>query len=116
MIDLVVLLHPPLQCGITTDLLNMLEANPMFTTGDPFPEFLKYLEHIETADPQAFDRTDNKHNLGLNWEHYQCIVGSLTCTSVIKSWTSICHTLVPLPSCYLSDDYLAQFTEVLWAY
>lgn len=128
-------MQPPIQNVTIADLLDALKANPTFTTGNPSTEFLQYLERIETADPQAFDKDED--NLGSNWGHYQFTAGTLTCTRVINSWTSIgsplyarrllaatlttclvarwlCSDINPQPSFYISDSYLVNIAELLW--
>ncbi|KAF7965365.1 hypothetical protein HWV62_44117 [Athelia sp. TMB] len=107
--------------------------------GNTLPEFLEFLEHIETADPQAFNEIEDEDNLGSNWGHYQYTAGKLTLTSVIKAWASIgspsyaiqllaaslttcnvarwlCLTHSVPPSCYLSDNYLAELATLLWSH
>ncbi|KAF7964869.1 hypothetical protein HWV62_2087 [Athelia sp. TMB] len=137
--NIVMLLQPPLECATLTNLLDALEANSMFATSDPSPEFLEFLERIETADPQAFNETEDEDNLGSNWGHYQYTAGKLTLTSVIKTWASVgspsyairllaaslttcnvarwlCRTHSVPPSCYLSDNYLAELAALLWSH
>lgn len=131
-------MQPPLQSTAAMaamDLLEALMANPTFTTSaEPSPDFLQFLQRIETADPEAF--TEDEDNTGSCWGHYQFTAGSLTCTRVISSWASVgspfyackliaaalttchvarwlCRDIHPQPS-FLSDDYLVKVTELLW--
>lgn len=128
-------MQPPLGCPALTDLLNSIIANPTFTTSAPSPTFLEFLCRIETADPKAFEGTD-EDNLGASWGHYQFTAGKLTCTSVIDSWASVgsplfacrliaaafntshvarwlCRDMHPQPW-LLSDSYIAKVGELLW--
>lgn len=127
-------MQPPLQGTAPTNLLNALMANPTFTTGEPSPEFLKFLERITNADPEAFK--DDEDNSGSCWGHYQFTAGLLTCSRVIIFWasvgspTSACTLIAAaLTTCivarwlcrdaqahtfFLSDNYLTEVTTLLW--
>lgn len=80
-------MEPPLSSTAATDLLNAIMVSPMFTTGDPSPDFLQFLDRIENADHNAF--SEDEDNLGPSWGHYQFTAGSLTLTCVVDSWASV---------------------------
>lgn len=128
-------MQPPLDTQSALDLLEALAANPTFTTGEPSAEFRAFLDRIEKADPAAFQ--DDPDNTGPSWGHSQFSAGSLTCTRVICSWSSVgspfyackliaavlttchvarwlCRDTNPQPS-FISDNYLATIIDILWA-
>lgn len=128
-------MQPPLECASASDLLKALAAKPTFNTAEPSADFQAFLDRIEKADPAAFQ--DDPDNTGPSWGHYQFCAGSLTCTTVIRSWSSIgspfyackliaaalttchvarwlCRDTNPQPL-FLSDNYLATTIEIIWA-
>lgn len=116
-------------------LIEALEVNPTFASGEPSVALLEFLERIETADHAAF--SDDEDNTNECWGHYQFTAGILTCTSVLNSWDSIgsasyacrlvaatlttchvarwlCRDRTSQPS-FLSDSYLTEITSLLWS-
>ncbi|KAG2011199.1 hypothetical protein CC2G_011345 [Coprinopsis cinerea AmutBmut pab1-1] len=101
------------------------------------PQFLKFLERIENANPN--DPAIPKDDGNENWGHHQFTAGSLTLRSTITSWDAVgsaehaarllaaairtCHAAriicgdrnIPVKDDeYLSDAYLDQTVQVLW--
>lgn len=131
---------PPHPAAI--NLVEALQANPDFTTGEPSSNFLEFLHRVETADPAAFSPELDEDELGVSWGHSQFTSGSLTCTKVITTWSDVgsplyaCKLLAAaLTTCYvarwlvckevdletmvlpsfLSDNYLTNTAELLWS-
>jgi hypothetical protein len=94
-----------------------------------------FLDRIENADPNSPDISDDDKNAA--WGHYQFTASSLTCRSVLLSWSSvgsvdfacqliaaaiktsrvarqICHLNQLKPTSFLSDIYLSNIIELLW--
>lgn len=118
------------------DLLNALKANPTFTSGEPSPSFVQFLDRIENTIPSIADDEDETNE---SWGHTQFTSGQLKCTSVLDTWASVgspsfaarliaaalttcrvsrwlCQTNRPtMPSSYLSDSYLNETCRLLWA-
>ncbi|KAF8900455.1 hypothetical protein CPB84DRAFT_1778961 [Gymnopilus junonius] len=107
------------QLQIAQDLLNSMKACPNFRPSDPN------------------DTTIDEDNKGVSWGHYQFTAGSMTCSSVMKSWEDIgstttackliaaairtckvaryvCEKLQVTTASYISDTYLERVIETLW--
>jgi hypothetical protein len=67
-----------------------MKACPDFRSSSPSVELKVFLDRIEKADPN--DTTIDEDNKGVGWGHLQFTGGSLTCSSVMKSWEDIGNT------------------------
>jgi hypothetical protein len=117
-----------------TDLLNHMER-ASFPCGQPSDDMVAFLDRIENTDPNSPDISDDDKNAA--WGHYQFTASSLTCRSVLSSWSSvgnvnfacrliaaaiktsrvarhICHLNQLKPTSFLSDIYLSNIIELLW--
>lgn len=104
-------------------------------TGEPSDDVVAFLDRIENADPNSPEIDDD--DKGASWGHYQFTAASLTCRSVLLSWSSVgnpniacrliagaiktsrvarhlCHSYSLKPTSYLCDIYLSNVIEVLW--
>ncbi|KAF8881061.1 hypothetical protein CPB84DRAFT_1792155 [Gymnopilus junonius] len=122
------------QLQIVQDLLNSMKACPNFRPCETSADMTTFLERIEKADPN--DTTINEDNKGVSWGHYQFTAGSMTCSSVMKSWyigstttackliaaaictckvaRYVCEKLQVTTASYISDTYLERVIETLW--
>ena len=69
-------------------LLKAMKAQSLASFAEsPSPDVIAFIQRIETADPNSdvFD----EDNLGSSWGHSQFTSGSITCKSVVDSWSSI---------------------------
>ncbi len=99
---------------------------------------IQFIERIESADLTAPDIDEDDTNI--SWGHSQFTAGSMTCTTVLKTWSEVgdtqtayrliaaslktclvaCHlcftnkVAVPSSSSYLSDSYLQEVVRILW--
>jgi hypothetical protein len=112
-----------------------MKACPAFRPSTPSNSFKTFFERIENADPN--DATINEDNKGVGWGHYQFTGGSMTCSSVMKSWEDIgttdaarkliaaairtckvaryvCEQTKIIATSYISDMYLERVIETLW--
>ena len=76
---------PSMHRGI--DLLNAIEAQPGIGVGITPAVTINFLSRIENADPT--DPNLSEDNTGSSWGHYQFTSGSMTITSVIRSWDCV---------------------------
>lgn len=118
------------------DLLNAMGANPNFKMG-PTPTLTSnFIFQIESADLAMPDISEDDHYA--SWGHYQFTSGSMTISSVLKSWDlvgstatacmliaatiktckvahHICFEKGIMTTNYLSNAYLANIVESnLW--
>lgn len=112
-----------------------MKACPDFRALAPSTDLKIFLERIEKADPN--DTTIDEDNKGVGWGHHQFTGGSMTCSSVMKSWEDIGNTdtarkliAAAIRTCkvaryiceqtkitamsYISDTYLERVIETLW--
>jgi hypothetical protein len=112
-----------------------MKACPDFRALAPSNDFTIFLERIEHADPN--DATISEDNKGVGWGHHQFTAGSMTCSSVMKSWEDVgdtdtarrliaaairtckvarhlCEQTEVMATSYISDVYLDRVIETLW--
>jgi len=103
--------------------------------GLPSSTVVAFLDRIRDADPNLGDFSEDDSNA--NWGHYQFTGGTMTCRSVLTSWSGVggtdmaCRlTAATIKTCkvawlmcsqrdivtasYLSDAYLNEIFEHLW--
>jgi hypothetical protein len=120
---------------VAQDLLNAMEASPDFQAALPSHEMSLFLDRIEKADPN--DTTLSEDDKGSSWGHYQFTAGSMSCTSVMKTWKDVGNTATAckliaaslrtckiarfvckktniISSSYLADAYLERVVDTLW--
>lgn len=115
-----------------------MRAEPDFLRADPPSQTLNFISRIEDADPNDPDLDED--NSGLSWGHRQFTAGSMTCSTVIMTWSDIGNTdtackLIseairtsrvarffwskgnpgpPTTSTFLSDTYVDVVVNRLW--
>ncbi|KAH9939508.1 hypothetical protein B0H21DRAFT_812705 [Amylocystis lapponica] len=123
-----------IECG--PELLEAMKLNSTFGSGSPSPATIAFIERIERADPSVPYLQED--DLGASWGHYQFTADSMTCGTTLTSWASIGHSDTALrliaaavKTCkiarhiccldgihvesYLSDAYLVNVLETIWA-
>ena len=76
-------LHIP---GNASNLLEEMNKAQSSVEGTPSSDLLKFIGHIELADPEAEDNEDQTNQ---SWGHLQFTSGGLTCLTVLVSWASV---------------------------
>lgn len=125
---------PRISCA--EDLLQSMKNHPTFIDNPPSNDVVAFLNRIENADPNSADIQDDDTNA--NWGHHQFTAASLTCSTVLDSLENIGSTEIAcrliasaIRTCkiarhlcfkrqvktesYLSDAYLENLVERLWA-
>ncbi|KAL6298234.1 hypothetical protein BKA93DRAFT_932207 [Sparassis latifolia] len=110
LIDMLSGSHTGLTSGF--ELLNAMKLKPAFGVGSPTPEVIVFIEHIENADPNAPDLSED--DLGTAWGHYQFTAGSMTSSSTCKVARHVCFVNGIEANTYLSEAYLETTFEILW--
>jgi hypothetical protein len=116
------------------DLLKCLERASL-PCGQPSDDMVAFLDRIENANPNSPDISDDDNDA--SWGHFQFTAASLTCKSVLSSWSNVgsvsfacrliaaaiktsrvarhlCHSKQLKPTSFLSDIYLSNIVELLW--
>ena len=113
-----------------------MEANPNFKKAVAPSLTTDFLARIKDADSSSPDISEDDN--GSNWGHLQFTAGSMTITTILQSWEAVASTemarrliAAAIKTCkavrcicleqgirtttYLSDMYLRNLVEVLWA-